>query len=97
IGPSPPPREISASPPNIAAVTEGEEAIKTRSKSRLYFLKSPASVATQGMDCESTRAEWMPMSLSAASVGCAVAIRRKMALVKAVAAPARRRTLDFEH
>src|SRR5215510_15306770 len=94
MGPSPPPREISASPPNIAAVTEGEEAMKTRSKSRLYFLKSPASVATHGMDCESTRAEWMPMSLSAAEIDCDTASKRKMALVDAIAEPVRRRTLN---
>ena len=73
---------------------DGEEAIKTSSKSRWYFLKSPASVATHGIDCESTPAEWMPMSLSAAEIDCDTANKRKMALVDAIAERARRRTLN---
>jgi hypothetical protein len=48
------------------------------------------------MDCESTRAEWMPMSLSAAESDCGMANKRKMALVKAITVPARRRTLNID-
>ena len=58
------------------------------------LLKSPASVATHGMDCERTRAEWMPMSLSAAESDCGYGEQRKMALVKAIAVPAGRRPLE---
>src|SRR5581483_11302978 len=56
----------SASPPSAAAVATGEEVIKTRWKSRSYFLKRPASCAIHGIDCESTCAELTPTRRSAA-------------------------------
>ena len=58
---------ISASPPSSAAVTILDDEIKTRLKSILYFLNRPASSATHGNDCDITRAEWMPTSLSGAA------------------------------
>ena len=64
--PTPPVTVISASPPNKAAVTMLEEAMKTKLKSRLYFLNNPASCAIQGSDCDITRAECIPTSLSGA-------------------------------
>src|SRR5262245_17442530 len=40
--------------------------MKTKLKSRLYFLNKPASRAIHGIDCDMTRAEWIPTILSAA-------------------------------
>src|ERR671923_887298 len=62
----PPVTVISASPPSNAAVTIPEDEIKTKWKSRLYFLNNPASCAIHGIDRDMTRAEWMPTNLSAA-------------------------------
>ena len=55
--PMPPVTVISASPPSNAAVTILDDEIKTKLKSILYFLNSPASVAIHGIDCDMTRAE----------------------------------------
>ncbi len=46
--PMPPVIVISASPPSKAAVTMLDDEMNTRLKSRLFFLKIPASWATQG-------------------------------------------------
>src|ERR1700730_9933931 len=55
---------ISASPASSAAVTIGDDEMKTMGKSRLYFLKMPASSATHGNDWDMTREELTPTSLS---------------------------------
>src|SRR5262245_30270404 len=64
--PTAPVTPISASPFSVAAVATGEEGINTKRKSRSYFLKSPASCAIHGIDCDITCAECRPMSRSAA-------------------------------